>query len=149
MFACDQRLSFQHFLALCLLVLGAVSGCSSEPPLSQLSGKVTFKGKPVPAGYISFTPNIDLGTNGRIRVFQISDGVYDSSSDRNPGIPAGNYLVRIAGFDGKPIPRYGQGKQIFNPIDETYIVADGETEIDWEVPDSAGENVRIEPTADL
>ncbi len=38
-----------------LVGLALVVGCSSKPKLSQLSGKVTFKGKPVPAGYLTFT----------------------------------------------------------------------------------------------
>lgn len=132
-----------------LMLICISLGCSSEPPVSQLSGNVTFKGAPVPAGYISFTPDIDKGTEGRIRVFQIKDGEYNSATDRNSGIAPGNYLVRIAGFDGVVIPRYGQGKQIFNPIDETYVVTKGETEIDWVIPDEAGNNVIVRPTADM
>jgi hypothetical protein len=62
----------------------------------------------------------------------------------NPGV----YFVRIAGFDGKKIPMYGQGKQIFNPIEEKFTVPEGSTTKDWEIPDSAGANVKIQPTAD-
>jgi len=57
-------------LALILLIIFA--GCSSKPKMAQLSGKVTFKGQPVPAGFISFTP--DIG-QGEIRVLQIKDGI--------------------------------------------------------------------------
>src|SRR5687767_10405299 len=96
----------------------AACGCSSKPKLAQLSGKVTFKGKPVPAGWISFTPDVAAGGLGQTKVLQIKDGVYDSSKEREPGLTPGQYLIRIAGFDGKVIPFYGQGKQIFNPIDD-------------------------------
>ncbi len=43
---------------------------------------------------------------------------------------------------------YGQGKQIFNPVEESYTVPDGVSTKDFVIPDSAGNNVRIQPTAD-
>jgi hypothetical protein len=49
--------------------------------------------------------------------------------------------------DGKHL-RWGQGKQIFNPIEDNYAVPDGASTKDFEVPASAGQNVKIEPTAD-
>lgn len=132
-----------------LIVLGAVTviaGCAKEPALSQLSGKVTFKGEPVPAGWISFTPDVDTG--GEVRVMQIVDGAYDSAREPQKGLPPGKYSIRIAGFDGVRIPMYGQGKQIFNPIDDELIVPAESTTKDFVIPDSAGENVKIQPTAD-
>jgi hypothetical protein len=129
-----------------VLALAAGVGCSSEPPLGQLSGKVTFKGQPVPAGWISFTPEAGKGS---VRVCQIKDGAYDSSQSGDPpGINPGKNQVKIAGFDGKKIPFWGQGKQIFNPIDLEYDVTVGTATKDFEVPESAGKNIKYEKTAD-
>lgn len=125
-----------------------LGGCSSKPSLSQLSGKVTFKSKPVPAGWISFTPDVAAGGLGQVKVCQIKDGQYDSAKENEPGLAPGVYLIQIAGFDGVRIPMYGQGKQIFNPIQDKYTVPDGVSTKDFEIPDSAGENVKIQPTAD-
>ncbi|MBY0455725.1 MAG: hypothetical protein K2V38_00145, partial [Gemmataceae bacterium] len=75
-------------------------------------------------------------------------GVYDSSKEGEPGIFPGKNLVKIAGFDGNKIPLWGQGKQIFNPIDETFDVPPGGSTKDWDVPESAGKNVKVVPTAD-
>lgn len=133
------------FVAVCLTL---VLGCSTKPTPAQLSGTVTFKGQPVPAGYISFTPDVAAGGLGQIRVMQIKEGVYDSSKESEPGLKPGAYLIEIAGFDGKRIPLYGQGKQIFNPVKDSFTVPDGVNKKDWVIPDSAGENVRIQPTAD-
>jgi hypothetical protein len=133
-------------LCLAAACLGLAVGCSSEPPLSQLSGNVTFKGEPVPAGWISFTPDVAAG--GHVQVLQIKDGVYDSAKENEPGLRPGTYQIRIAGFDGKRIPFYGQGKQIFNPIEDTYTVPPGTSTHDFVVPESAGQNVKIQPTAD-
>jgi hypothetical protein len=126
-------------------LLALAAGCSPEPKVAQLSGKVTFKGQPVPAGYISFTPEAGVGT---VRVCQIKDGVYDSSKEVPAGIFPGKNLIRIGGFDGKKIPMWGQGKQIFNPIDDTMEVALGSSTKDFVIPESAGKNVKITPTAD-
>lgn len=133
-------------LRLSFIFVVILGGCTSKPKLAQLSGKVTFKGQSVPAGFISFTP--DIG-QGEIRVLQIKDGVYDSANQVPPGIPPGHYMLRISGFDGVRIPRYGQGKQIFNEwTDVEYTIPEGTSSKDFEVPENLGQNVRIQPTAD-
>ena len=142
-------MSFQKriLIAVCLMV---VAGCSSKPPPAQLSGNVIFKGQPVPAGYIAFTPDVGNGGKGSIRVLQIKGGVYDSSKEPpDQALTPGAYQLRIAGFDGKTIPLWGQGKQIFNPVDETFVVPDGVNTKDFTIPDAAGQNVKILPTADI
>jgi hypothetical protein len=135
-----------RLVAAAIVLVGA--GCNSQPPLAQISGKVTFKGQPVPAGFISFTPDSAAGTLGHVRALQVKDGAYDSAKESEPGLPPGKYFIRISGFDGVRIPLYGQGKQIFNEIEDTFTVPEGESTKDWEIPDSAGENVLIQPTAD-
>jgi hypothetical protein len=125
--------------------LALAAGCSSPPEMAHLSGKVTFKGQPVPAGWISFTPEAGKGP---VKVCQIKDGVYDSSRENPPGIHPGKNLVKIAGFDGKKVPYWGQGKQIFNPVDEALDVPAGAATRDFVVPESAGRSVKVVPTAD-
>ena len=136
-----------RLLATALTLMMAL-GCTSKPPVSQLSGKVTFKGEPVPAGWISFTPDVGAGGLGPIQLLQIKDGVYDSSKQVPPGINPGPYLIEIAGYNGKAEPFFVQGKQIFNPIKDSFTVPDGTSAKDFVIPDSAGQNVRIQKTAD-
>jgi len=124
-------------------------GCSSQPKPAELSGKVTFKGQPVPAGFISFTPDVGKGNKGQVRVLQIKDGAYDSSKETPPGINPGAYFLQVNGFDGKQLKFYYQGKQIFNQwTDIQFTVPDGTSTKDFEVPPSLGENVKITPTSD-
>jgi hypothetical protein len=135
-------------VAVLVLVVTAL-GCSTKPKVSQLSGKVTFKGQPVPAGFISFAPDVANGNKGPITVLQIKDGVYDSSKQTPPGIPPGPYFLRISGFDGNKIPFFGQGKQIFNEWkDFEFTVPEGLSTKDFEVPPFLGDHVKIERTAD-
>jgi len=136
-------------LAVVALVLGhfVFGGCSSKPKPVQLSGKVIFKGQPVPAGYITFMP--DVGNRGSIKLLKIKDGVYDSSqAPPDQALTPGAYQLRIAGFDGQTQPRFNQGKQIFNPVEETFVVPDKVSTKDFTIPDSAGQNVQISPTDD-
>lgn len=131
-----------------ILVVAFSIGCKPGPKIAQISGTVTFKGEPVPAGYITFTPDVAAGTLGQVVGFQIANGKYDSTTNVPPGLAPGTYKIRIGGFDGKKIPMWGQGKQIFNPIEDECKVPEGSSTKDFEVPASAGQNVKIEPTAD-
>jgi hypothetical protein len=72
--------------------------------------------------------------------------VYDSSQEKNPGVYPGPTIIRIAGFDGKPLPLFAQGKQIFNP-QELRETVEGGTK-DFDVPAEAARNLLITPTAD-
>jgi hypothetical protein len=133
------------------LVLGASSlaGCTQAPTPAQLSGKVIFKGQPVPAGYITFTPDVGSGNRGSIKLLRIKDGVYDSAKEPpDQALTPGAYQLSIAGFDGRIHPRFNQGKQIFNPVEETFVVPDSVSTKDFTIPDSAGQNVLISPTDD-
>ncbi|MCE3017564.1 MAG: hypothetical protein ACK56W_00475 [Pirellula sp.] len=134
-------------LLLCCVTL-FVSGCDSKPPMAQISGTVTFKGKPIPAGNVMFTPDVNL-SGGQIRMFNVKDGAYDSTKDPSPGLLPGKYEVTIQGYDGKQIPNFFQGKQIFNAVKEPFEVPAGTSKKDFVVPDSAGVNVKIFETADF
>jgi hypothetical protein len=132
------------------VLLTVAAGCSTQPEVKkvQVSGKVTFNGQPVPAGWISFQPDGSQGNPGReVRLVMIKDGVYDSSKEKDAaGVYPGPTIIRIAGFNGKPEPLFYQGKQIFNPHEFRGTVQAGSK--DYEVPESAAQNLVITPTAD-
>jgi len=89
-----------------------VPGCgSSGPELAAVYGKVTYNGKPVPMGTVSFQPD---APDGRVAVGEIEpDGTYMLQTE-NPGDGAqlGNYHVAISAVDApvldyipaKPVP---------------------------------------------
>jgi hypothetical protein len=134
----------------CLVaVLGVVVGCSKEAKTGQLSGTVTFKGKPVPAGYISFMPDATAGNKGPIKLALIKDGAYNTALEEDPGIFPGANVIQIAGFDGKKLPYYPQGKQIFNPYELREILPEGTSTKDFTVPPAAANNLKIQPTSDV
>src|SRR5262245_50315718 len=122
-------------VAVCAVLIVA-TGCTPRPKQARLSGKVTFKGQPVPAGWIQFTPDVSAGTLGQLTVVQVKEGMYDSATVTEPPLKPGKYLLTIAGFDGKRIPFYGQGKQIFNKVQDSCEVTEGESTKDFVIPDS-------------
>jgi hypothetical protein len=133
-------------LAAAALALAATGCGPSGPKLVKLSGTVTFKGEPVPAGYVIFTPPSGVGS---VRSIPIKNGRYDTSEMvGEKGVHPGPNAVRITGFNGKKEKFYADGKQIFNPVDEQFTVPDAGGTKDFVVPESAGKNVKVEPTSD-
>jgi hypothetical protein len=135
--------------AICVVALAILPGCGgvATRPTTHLAGTVTFKGKPVPLGFITFTPQITGGNTGEVRSFPIKDGQYDTGKGTPAGVYPGANKVMITGFDGVAIKLWPQGKQIFNAVTFDETIAN-DTKKDFEVPESAGQNLRITPTAD-
>ncbi len=61
-------------LAMCAIVvlLIALCGCGQRFEMGQVSGRVTYRGKPLPEGTVMFVPENGLGAAGGIR----PDGTY-------------------------------------------------------------------------
>ena len=76
-------------------------GCGSgELPRFDLSGTVTYNGKPVPAGYMVFASDSAAGNTGPGAQAEIHDGKF--TTPPGLGTIGGPHLVSIYGFDGKP-----------------------------------------------
>src|SRR6516225_7001198 len=80
-----------------VFVLCTVVGCGQEPPTGVVSGKVTFKGEPVPMATIMFFHDKDIVGNGPIR-----DGAY--RLERVPTGPVGIAIVSIESSRNRAIP---------------------------------------------
>jgi hypothetical protein len=131
-----------------LAVLALVVGCSREPARTEISGTVTFKGQPIPAGDVSFTPDVSIA-GGQLQMYMVKDGKYSSADTPGAGLLPGKYTVRIAGYDGKQVPMYFSGKQIFNAVQEEIVITAGNMTKDFVVPDAAGQNIKYVETADF
>ena len=94
-----------------------LSGCglSESPPTRyDVTGTVTFKGKPVPYGEIMFEPDSSKGNSGPAARAEIKDGAY--ATEKEKGVVVGAARVRISGYDGNPPPGGGtqpHGKPLF------------------------------------
>jgi hypothetical protein len=98
-------------LALACVMLGCGPKASTR---FDVSGNVSFQGKPVPRGKILFLPDGAKGNSGAAGAAAIKDGVYNTRQN-NKGICGGPHIVVIIGFDGKPgpTPENIAGKPLF------------------------------------
>ena len=82
-----------------LLLLVGCKG-DSGPARYDLTGKVTYNGEPVPAGYILMEPDKSKGNDGPGANADIKDGVYKTRPKQ--GAVGGPHILSVSGFDGKP-----------------------------------------------
>jgi hypothetical protein len=97
-----------------VLLLGGLAvavGCGSGAPgRVALAGRVNCGDEPVARGTILFAP---AGGGGSGITAPIEDGEY--AVDASDGVPPGAYLVRIMGYDGKPMTGR-QANPLGNPL---------------------------------
>jgi hypothetical protein len=121
-------------LRACLLALATASfaltpiACGpTGPGMAQVSGKVTYKGQPVPKGTVTFLPSSPGGRNATGAI--MPDGSYKLQTE-NPGDGAllGEYKVTIYAHD-EPILDYLPQK----PVEPKIL-----TPTKYEKPDTSG-----------
>jgi hypothetical protein len=87
-----------RFLAVALVGLVPVACGPSGPEMASISGKVTYDGKPVPKGTITFIPVIPAGRNA-VGVIG-PDGSYSLQTEKpGDGALLGDYTVTISAHD--------------------------------------------------
>jgi len=112
-----------------------LSGCGGEsgPARYDISGKVTFDGKPIPQGSIAFQP-VDGGIGGGFAIIQ--DGQYDTSQGGR-GHLGGSHKVVITGTDGTPVnaadPDAGM-IELFPAYETTHELPEESGTQDFDVP---------------
>jgi len=124
--------------AVLFIVLAGFSGCSSRqagPQRFPVAGRVTFDGKPLPAGRIAFEPDTVAGNVGPAGYGNIVAGLFTTY----PGMGAvsGPHIVRISGFDGIASGEMVEGKELFPEYTTTVELPAKAATIDFEVPRTA------------
>jgi hypothetical protein len=121
-------------LAILLVGLSVLAGCSSGERTYQLSGAITYDGKPVPAGHIILEPDTNAGNNGGSGFAKIKDGRYDTSILDGRGTVGGPHIVRIYGTDGVPRGELLNGIPIFQEYTTTTDLPKKSGTVDFTVP---------------
>lgn len=125
---------FSMVVALLAGVGLAASGCggSGGPTRYRVSGNVTFKGQPVPAGRITFEPDTAKNNSGPAGYAEIKDGRYETPADK--GTVGGPHQVRIVGFDGRPVGESPDGAPLFAEYRTAADLPPGDATQDFDVP---------------
>ena len=125
-----------------LVALGCFigSGCGPTGPKTfEVSGAITFDGKPVPAGRIDFFPDFSKGNDGPQGYAIIKDGTFDTRKD-GLGHVGGPMVIRIEGFDGKSDNPAFFGTPIFDKHEIKRDLPKDTSVQDLEVPASAAKD---------
>jgi len=121
------------------LVLGGLllpaDGCGNgEVQRHSLSGRVTYQGKPLPAGMIVFEPDARQGNQGPQGYAKIVNGRYQTDA-AGKGVMIGALSVEICGF---PSPDGSGGDPqipLFAPYRTIARVSQDTATLDFDVPD--------------
>lgn len=127
----------------CVVLLLAAAGCGEKGPTRySLSGRVEYRGKPVPAGTITFEPKHMVVNKTTIGEASIKDGRYQTLKEK--GVVGGPQTVFISGYNGVPEPGSGpMGASVFATSTLEVDLPDEPSTYDFEVP----ANVRPMPGA--
>ena len=122
------------------LLLAGMSGCgtSPTPTVYEVSGSVTYAGKPIPAGRVVFEPDTERGASGMVSIADISNGHYVTRPSR--GFGGGPCRVTIYGSDGS-LPADNPADHdsaLFPPWQTTVDLPQASCQHDFAVPGELG-----------
>ena len=119
---------------LALVALPCLVGCGEAGPARyDVSGTVSYQGKPLPAGLIMFDPDITKGNDGPQGFAHIKDGRYNTAETES-GPVGGPHIVRIQGFDGVAGQELPMGRPLFTDYQTPADIPAETSTLDFEVP---------------
>lgn len=119
--------------ALAAATAAATAGCGGEEKLYNVSGTVTYNGKPIPKGLIFFDPDSTKGGSGSQGFANILNGQY-TTADKGRGVRGGAYNIRISGFDGKEANEAPFGQTLFPEYGVNKDLPKADSELNIDVP---------------
>jgi hypothetical protein len=125
-----------------LMLAGLALGCGSGSTGNRLSGKVTFKGQPVPAGRVQILPDSAKGNSGAPGYANSQNGQYDTSAPGGQGVVAGAVIISVEGIDPKPPPGAAPDvttTMLFSGYEVPAELPEGDSVKDIDVPESASQ----------
>jgi hypothetical protein len=126
------RLPRHSAALLATVLLAALCGCGG-PKSIEVTGTVSYKDQPVPAGVIFFDPDPMKKHNGPTGFAYIKEGRFNTR-EQGRGVRPGPHQIRVHGFDGKPGEELPMGKLIFPEYTKQAELLDPDTPLDVKVP---------------
>lgn len=128
------RVSHLIVAAMAVVLAGTSCGCShtSGPTRYPVTGNVTYAGKPLAAGRISFEPDTERGNKGPAGYGDIVDGKYETY--RTMGAVGGSHRVVIEGYSGSTPEQRRKRSPLFPPHITTVDLPLEKTAVDFDIP---------------
>lgn len=133
----NRKTHFYIAFGLMFFVAGllAASGCGkSDVDRHNLSGQVTFRGKPVPVGLIVFEPDVSKGNRGPQGYAEIFNGRYETDK-LGKGAVIGALSVEITGFPPGDGSEGSPSAPLFAPYKTQVEITSETTTLDFTVPE--------------
>lgn len=137
-----DRFRINCCIVLSTCLIGLLSGCGGGKAY-HLSGKATFKGKPIPEGYIIFEPDGGKGNMGQPGRAKILDGQYSTRDEDGMSIVGGPHVIRIVAHSAKMDTSVVKGGEVvmpdllFPPYTFSQDLPTQHSEVDFDVPAEA------------
>ncbi len=126
------------FIVVAVLALATSVGCQKSNGLTPVSGRVTWKGNPVPMGDVYIEPDASQGNTGPQCRSSIIKGVFTSRPEF--GSVTGPVIVDVEGLENRP------DREFPVPLFPRYTfkteIPKGKATLDIVVPEDAGKPKR-------
>lgn len=125
-------------LAISLPVLLTL-GCS-EPDVKRyhVSGRISWNGEPLKAGYILFDPDAKKGNKGPQGLAIIADGQFDTRTKGGRGVSPGDQILDVSGYDGRNATEDNPlGKLVFLGYKKSESINEERSDLNIEIPKDA------------
>lgn len=138
----NNRCQFCQKIAIIALFSVSLSGCGGEKAY-HLSGSVTFKGNPIPEGYIVFEPDGRQGNKGSSGYSKILDGKYNTRNSDGMPVVGGPHVIRIVAHSARVQIGTVAGGEVdlppllFPPYSFDQDLPTSNSEVDFDVPAAA------------
>ena len=132
------RLTGSYLVLPLAILLAALVGCGETG--THVSGKVTFKGQPVPQGRVYIVPDSTSGNSGAPGYADIKNGTYDTAAEGGKAATPGAVVLRVDGYDPTPPPNAGPevtSTRLFTGYEQKTDLPESASVKDIEVPAEA------------
>jgi hypothetical protein len=122
---------------LCLAIFSFIGCGENNPTRIRVFGDITWKGQPIPSGYITFSPDVTQGNSGPQGIAWIKDGKFDTKFAKGRGSSLGPQVTDIYGYDGvNPTEEHPWGSPLFVRHQTTITVKEPPETLSLVVPDT-------------
>jgi hypothetical protein len=132
-----RRASMQTKIILLFSAIVGICGCS-EPAVDGVDawGNVTWGGKPIASGMVTFTPDGGKGNSGHQGWAAITDGRFDTRDSKGKKVSKGPCIVLVTSKQPSTNPAHPKGTNLVLRHEQPVEIPMDSAELNLDVPNS-------------